>query len=521
MTPKANRVALAALLAVSLVGAGARAEPADDAAKKLATEAIVVDYLATDFAKAKAKLDKALAMCSKEGACSAPVLAQIHRELGVVYVAGLGNPVEGKKHFSSALTIDPTITLDKDLTTREIQAAFDAAKAELNNDQAPPAASAAPAPAEDAAPAEGDKAPAGEIVHQPPAEQAVRTPVPIYAELPSGVTAAKVSVHYRPFGATEWKSVEMQPRKNGYGAEIPCLDVGDTTGNLEYYIVASDTSGDVAAFGGTRTLPYRVAIKHELAGEPPHLPGKPPPAQCEDVSDCPPGFPGCTSAADRGADEKPESRAKVSKNWLSLSFQQDILVLSSSKTACSGGNDYACFYENPSQYYPNVPYSGSGNEVSGGVGAGTMRILAGYDRALGENFAVGGRVGYAFGGGPQAPDGNAFFPFHGEVRVTYYFGTSPLGRKGLRPYAHLSGGVAQVDARVRVPVYQSAADYKADNRTELAAWKKSGTGFAGAGVALMYALTQDSGPYLDVQVLEMFGVSGTSISPQMGYGVGF
>jgi hypothetical protein len=511
VTPKAKFIALGIYAALPLFGQTARGEPNDEAAKKLAAEAINVDYLATDFTKAKAKLDKALALCSKEGACSAKLVAIIHRDIGVVYVTGLANAAEGKKHFESALAIDPTVTLDKDLTTRDIQAVFDEAKAEIGNDSSAPAA---PKPAAAAEPPSGEKPPAGEIIHQPPAEQAVLTPVPVYVELPEGVIASKVTIRYKAFGS-DWKSVEAQRRKDGYGAEIPCLDVGNTTGNLEYFIVASDASGDVAAFGGTRNQPYRVAIKHELSGEPPHLPGKPPPAQCQDTSDCPPGFPGCMSG-DRGVQDVPDaSAASGKKNWMSLAFQQDILVLSGSKTACSDGSDYSCFYENPTQYLRTNPV-GTGNEIAGGVGAGTMRILLGFDRVFGQNIAVGARAGYAFGGGPQAPDGAAFLPFHGELRASYFF--TPLGRKGLRPFVHLSGGIAQVDARVTVPLYTP------DRPTELqrlAAWRKSGTGFIGVGVALMYAITPNTGPYLDVQVLQMLGVSGTSISPQMGYAVGF
>jgi hypothetical protein len=520
VTPKAKFIALGVCAAVPLFGQVARGEPNDEAAKKLTTEAINVDYLATDFAKAKAKLDKALALCSKEGACSAKLVAIIHRDVGVVYVTGLNNAAEGKKHFESALAIDPAITLDKDLTNRDIQAVFDEARAEIGKDAAPAAPKAEPV--QEAAAPSGEKPPAGEIVHQPPAEQAVLTPVPVYVELPQGVAATKVTVRYKAFGAAEWKSVEMQSRKNGYGTEIPCLDVGSATGNLEYFIVASDASGDVVAFGGTRNQPYTVAIKHELTGEPPHLPGKPPPAQCQDTSDCPPGFPGCMSG-DKGVDDKPDTRESGGKkNWMSLAFQQDILLLSSSTTACSDGSDYACFYENPTRYYADRPDTRSGNEIAGGVGAGTMRVLLGYDRALGSNVQVGVRAGYAFNGGPQAPDGAAFLPFHGEVRGTYYFGSSPLSKKGFRPFVHISGGIAQVDARVRVPLYaQAPADFDNNKLSQLAAWKKAGTGFIGAGVAVMYAISANSGPYVDVQVLQMLGVAGTSISPQVGYGVGF
>src|SRR6185503_8687180 len=133
---------------------------------------------------------------------------------------------------------------------------------------------------------------------------------------------------------------------------------------------------------------------------------------------------------------------------------------------CSGGNEYACFYENPTRYYADIPYDRSGNEVAGGMNAATTRILVGYDRVFGGNFEVGARVGYAFGGGPKAPEGNGFFPFHAEARVAYVFGSDPFSRKGIRPYVNVSGGLAQVDAKLVVPVYRSAQDYTADKRTE-------------------------------------------------------
>ncbi|HEX7667997.1 MAG TPA: hypothetical protein VF395_00330, partial [Polyangiaceae bacterium] len=409
------------------------------------------------------------------------------------------------------LALDPTLDLDKDLTTLEMRAAFDAVRAE----------SGAPAPGAPVA-AAPDKPTPGEIVHEPPTEQAVLTPVPIYVELPEGVTAAKVTVRYKPFGATAWKSVEMSRRKDGYGVEVPCLDVGSTTGDLEYYIVASDAGGDVAAFSGTRNAPHKVPIKNELSGDPPHLPGKPPSAQCQDVSDCPPEFPGCASG-----EKKPESAsagtgaAVFAKNWMSLSVQQDILFLSSSKSACSGGNEYSCFFGDSDRYYGDLPYAKSGNEVAGGARLATTRLLGGYDRLFGANIGVGVRLGFAFGGGPKAPSGNAFLPLHAEARVTYTFGTEPFARKGIRPYVHLSAGLAEIDGHVSVPVYADATAYAKDVRLGLTAWKKTGTAFVGLGGGVMYAITPASGPFLDVRLMQMLGVSGTALAPLIGYAIGF
>jgi hypothetical protein len=512
------RLSLAALLFVS----AASAEPKDKAALDLAKQAIEVDYLGTNFAQAEAKLKKALAMC-KGNACSAKVIGQINRDLGVVAIAGLKKIDEGKQHLAEALKADPAVQLDPDLTTPEIQAAFDEAKG------GGAAAAAEPAAAEDEEDEEAPAAPPaaeGDLVHDPPAEQAVLTPVPIYAELPEGMKASKVTVRYKPFGGA-WKSVDMSKVKNGWGAEIPCLDVGSTTGNLSYFIQAMNAQGDLVAFSGTRSAPHQVPIKNELEGDPPNLPGKPPPAQCADTADCPPEFPGCNNTDESGADEEGLPGQPAARNWVSIGAQMDLLVLSSAKGVCSG-EDYACFFEDDT-YYDQRPYEASdgGNEVKGGFRRATTRFLLGYDRILGGNIGVGVRLGYAFGGGPKTPsvnggpEGKAFLPFHAELRLTYYFGKGVLSRKGLRPYAHLSGGVAQIDTSVLVEVYPTREDYVADRTTSLHAWKKAGTSFVGIGGGLMYALTPKQGVFLDARFMRLFSESGTALSPQVGYMVGF
>ena len=70
------------------------------------------------------------------------------------------------------------------------------------------------------------------MTHTPPTEQAILTPVPIYVELPDGVTAVKVIARYKAFGTTDWKTIELRKMGNGYGGEVPCLEIGSTTGDL-------------------------------------------------------------------------------------------------------------------------------------------------------------------------------------------------------------------------------------------------------------------------------------------------
>src|SRR6185503_16502021 len=102
---------------------------------------------------------------------------------------------------------------------------------------------------------------------------------------------------------------------NGWGAEIPCLDVGSTTGNLAYFIQATNAQGELVAFSGTRNAPHQVPIKNQLDGDPPNLPGKPPPAQCADTADCPPEFPGSNNTVESAGAEGGAAGEPVARNW--------------------------------------------------------------------------------------------------------------------------------------------------------------------------------------------------------------
>jgi len=541
------------------------AAPKDAAALKLDKDAIYNDYLATKFASAEKKLKKGIATCGAAG-CSPRVQATLHRDLGIVYLVG-GRPaaaVQGE--FALAQQIDPTIGLVKELTTPEIQAAWTAA----GSGGAPPAAGAAAAAAaggeaEGAAPgpAPATAAAGGEdIVHRPPVEQTILTPVPIYCVMPEGITPAKVQVRYKPFGAVEWKTLDLKKIKGGYGAEIPCLDIGSETGDLKYYIQATDANGDIVATSGSKSAPHKVTIKNELAGEPPHLPGKPPSAQCANPGDCPPGLPGCASAKKKkgvkewgascdldsecqsgscrdGActaeEEKAEEAktctvdtdcaagqicsggtcgARVKKNFISIAVQQDMLFLPSATDVCLNQTAYTCYFSDESQY-DGTPTSDH-DSVSGGLGLATTRILAGYDRLFGNNVTLGVKVGFAFNGGPPSTGGKNFMPYHVEGRFAYVFGAHPFSTTGFRPYLTANGGLAQVDSRVTVQVN----DPMNGGDLTLAAWKKAGTSFVGGGAGLMWLTSPGSGFVAELRFQQLFSSSGSGLGLQIGYAFG-
>jgi hypothetical protein len=524
----------------------------DAAAIKLAEDAINNDYLATNFAEAEKKLRRATTLCGATG-CTPQTRARIFRDLGVVLVAGMNRVPDGRAAFAEAIKIDPGTALEKDLTTPEVEQAFQAAKGSAAGTSGKGASGA------------------GDIVHTPPSEQAVLTPVPLYLELPEGVKAAKVIARYRPFGAPEWKTLELRKTGDGYGGEIPCLDIGSTSGDLAYYLQATDAGGDIVATSGTRTSPHKVAIKTEIASEPPHLPGRSAPAACRDAADCPPGLPGCPARRIAGkaqgancdqdaecgpglactagtcqvgdkssteavatrceTDSDCESGEKCSsanlcerphaqkKTWLSLSLQQDFVVSGEQRDICRLGHDaqFVCT-DQDGFIYSGSPRTDGGDTIKSSTARSTIRLLVGVDRVVGTNTSLGLRAGYAFNVAEPA----SISAVHGEVRFAYWFGSSPFQRRGLRPYVGAAAGLASMDVKFAVPIREQVPKPEAflPETQTLSVFRKSGPGFAGLLGGVMIPFGADHGLLVEVQANLLFPYSGFGISPRVGYTLG-
>ncbi len=284
---------------------------------------------------------------------------------------------------------------------------------------------------------------------------------------------------------------------------------------------------------------------------------------CETNADCDSGV---CSDNKCSASEGGGATGKYKKNWLGIHFAQDIAIIGGSDV-CSAysraNNGYACYVQGSTdQPYNGDPFPGAG--ISSGTVIATRRLLLSFDRAFSPNITLGVRVGFAFGGGPPAgkgpddqgrprdpndpnraplppTDGTSFLPFHAELRLAYWFGKGALGKKGLHPYVHLGGGVAQVDGKVKVtladcPYDLPDADYYACTagdksvanaarnvtRTyQVDAWRKMGQGFITAGGGAMYAFTTNLGAQLNVNLMYMLPSSGIVIQPSLGLLYGF
>lgn len=544
------------------------AGPKDGAAKKLDKDAMESDFLGASFDAAEKKLNDAVKACGDSG-CTPKLKAQILVHLGIVQV-NLGKKDDAKKSFQDGLKIDNSVAPEGDYSSDDVKAVF--------NDAKKGGGSSTPPPKDTGSGTEPPPTPAGELEHEVVKESAVSTPVPLFVGIPEGMKVAKVIVMFRPFGAEEWKKLELKKMGGGYGGEIDCKEVG-TTGDLKYYIKAVDSGGDPVAEAGTKNKPLITKVKNQLDGDPPHLPDKAPPAKC--ITDCPPDFPNCQNVQqcgkggwgescgrdkdckcdyhckkEEGKDEGvceegkpvdgpdgpdgPSASAPFKKNWVGLTLSPDLALISGSDVC---GQDsqrdkgYSCFRSDGKQYHGN-PTPAAGNAIAGGIAPSTVRLMAGYDRLFGKNFMVGVRLGFAFNGGPKPDGGNAFLPFHGELRLAYWIGSNPFARAGLRPFVFLGGGMAQVDTKVDVsvreseqcstypgalcPVYAGSevVQYNPQGQT-VSAWHKAGQQFVGLGGGAMYAFTPKSGLVGAIKVMQMFPTSGTVISPELGYAMGF
>jgi len=232
------------------------------------------------------------------------------------------------------------------------------------------------------------------------------------------------------------------------------------------------------------------------------------------------------AGAEAPADEdEPAAPGAYAKNWVGLHFGLDMVGIGGSDL-CAPGTEgdtatYACFFQDTEEYFYWQTIPGSGGSIGSTFVRGTMRLMASYDRALLDNVSAGVRVGYAFGGGPQPASATAFLPLHFEVRGTYWFGANPFAKEGLRPYVHVGGGVAQVDAKVPVQVRAVNPNDGNSYILNVDAWQKLGTGFVTAGGGLAFALSPTLALQANLNAMLMLGNSGFVIQPSLGAVTGF
>jgi hypothetical protein len=235
-------------------------------------------------------------------------------------------------------------------------------------------------------------------------------------------------------------------------------------------------------------------IVRELAGEPPHLPGRPPSAQCHDANDCPPDFPGCESK-DSGTKHDEAKTKSYKKNWLSLGIQQDFLIVGGQKGVCDGARGYACFTSNDVYYDSYLPAaSGESREVASerrGSWSATTSCLPATGRSVRAGCVRRGR---------RRPAARISSPPR-RGRVAYWFDRTPFEHAGVRPYVQVSGGIAQIDTKIA-----TRRSTWTLGRPRTSTPGASRTGFASIGSGLGYAIGSQHVLLAELRLMQMISV---------------
>ena len=262
---------------------------------------------------------------------------------------------------------------------------------------------------------------------------------------------------------------------------------------------------------------------------------------CETDSDCDSGR--CSEGfCEMGDSSSGSSGGKIRKLWLGLHGALDVHFFDSAKDVFSigsmGNHKYSCYYKGttipvqngkvydagpPQVLYPGVPKDkDAGGRITGGAKVATIRLMVSGDYAIIPNLSVGARLGFAFNGGPKganynpttfgAVSGKAFLPIHAEGRATWWIRS--LGQPGIHPYVAVGGGIAQVDAKITVPVSDGANVYSVD------VYRRLGQGFITLAPGAVFPITSTIGVQGNINLMRMLPVSGWVLEPSLGVVMG-
>lgn len=233
-------------LAVALVAFGwsgaAFADAKGDVAQK--SKAAMESYDLMDYDAAKRALNQALAAAKKAKLDRDPVTARVHLYLGIAAFAG-GDADGAKTAFAAAVAIDPKIQIDAAYKSPELVKLLDQVRGGSVDE--PVRGGSVDAGATDCVAVSG-------MQHAILDTGKANAAQPIEALVEPGLAPAKVSVLYRPEGATDF--VEVKLTKQGdcrYTGAIP--RTGMKGALVHYYVAAYDAGNKVVASKGSSGSP--------------------------------------------------------------------------------------------------------------------------------------------------------------------------------------------------------------------------------------------------------------------------
>ena len=524
------RAAVALAVGFAVVFARERWARAEDRATDAAAQAALTnaqsEFASKSFDAAIARLSKALAACG-QSRCTPSVKSALLRDIGTMQFRK-GNAEDALHFFVKALKLEPDLELDPRYDAADVHGAW-----------------------EDAAVIAAEPPPPGDFSFEPPPEQKVNTPIPIYVEYHGKASVSRVVLEYMNAAGVQWKRVELKHVSSGWGGLIPCEDV--VRGRMRVLVQGFAGGAKPIVHSGARGTPFLVAIRPDIHSDAPHLPGANPPHACDEPTlDCPPDFPGCGGpkqaipdgqpASDQpGPDEKAAPPgAPYAKWWVGVAGAFDVGSLPAGDDVCRldsqgvPGNAAGYYCTNPDgSDFPtranptenSALAKGKGGHVDGSSTVGNVRVMLAIDYALSRHLLVGGRLGYVIGtytGAAAGKDGHAFStPIHVELRGTWMFGTDPLVNEGgVAPIVFAGGGASAFDRRA--PTSATVTGVAGSRIAD--AWITGGPLFLVVGAGARYAFSPRTALTAAIRADAAFGGSGgtaLTFGPEIAMQYGF
>lgn len=240
-----------------------------------------------DLATAQMQFEQAFAKCD-EYQVTGRLLARVYMALGSLFAGYLQQIPQGTEFIKMALSTDPTIAPEPELTNETVTTTYDMVRERLGI--------TGPAQVHGGA----GIGPGGFWVmkHNRVTQAKRMFPLGIHLESNPMVATQSVRLYFRLPSDRQYQAAEMQKKGALYGLLIGCDAIALLDPQaIYYYIEVIGGDGSVIANEGSAASPIEIKMIDETVfqGVQPNLPGMPPQEKCnpEDAAPCPPWDPHC------------------------------------------------------------------------------------------------------------------------------------------------------------------------------------------------------------------------------------
>ncbi|HSN28969.1 MAG TPA: tetratricopeptide repeat protein, partial [Kofleriaceae bacterium] len=242
----------------------AHADGRGDVEKKI--KEAMEQYDLMDYDAAKKLLNQALQSAKKANLGKDAITAKAYLDLGIVDFVN-GDQAGAKEAFATAASIEPKIQIDPAYKTAEMAKLLDASRGSASG-AGDAGGGEAGEPAADCASVKG-------LQHDIIDSAKGGAPLKIEALVGSDVKPVKVSIMYRPEGATDFTEVKMSANGCKYTGSIPASGLKGSL--VHYYVAAYNEAGKPIAAKGSQGSPNIIEVTAPTPGS-----GGPSPSDDED-----------------------------------------------------------------------------------------------------------------------------------------------------------------------------------------------------------------------------------------------